>query len=229
MKPEEIKLDDWQRILVGGVPATFFIELIIRAAVVYLIIIVAMRLMGKRMSAQLTSNELAALVSLAAGVGIPIQSPDRGLIPGIIIAAVLVTAQRFIASRSFANEKFDRIAQGNIAVLVENGVMNLEIMGKNRITRDRVCGEVRAEGLTHLGQVKRLYMESSGAFTLIKNQESKPGLLVVPDWDTDFLNELKKSDTDRVCAMCGHIQPNARDGDSCPVCGHQKWVPAIVS
>src|SRR4051794_17099270 len=77
MKPEKIHPDDWLRILVGEVPATYFIELIIRAAVVYLILMVSMRLMGKRMSSQLSRNELAALVSLAAAVGIPMMSPDR--------------------------------------------------------------------------------------------------------------------------------------------------------
>jgi uncharacterized membrane protein YcaP (DUF421 family) len=66
MKPEEINLDDWSRILIGEVPAEFFIEVLIRMTFFYLFLLVSMRLIGKRMNSQLTRNELAALVSLAA-------------------------------------------------------------------------------------------------------------------------------------------------------------------
>jgi len=82
MKPEEIHLKDWLRILIGEEPISFLLELIIRAAVVYLVLMLSMRLMGKRMSSQLSRNELATLVSLAAAVGVPMMAPDRGLLPG---------------------------------------------------------------------------------------------------------------------------------------------------
>ncbi|HEY0742788.1 MAG TPA: hypothetical protein VGD40_15065 [Chryseosolibacter sp.] len=66
MKPEQIYLWDWERILLGEVPPAFLLEIVLRIIVVYLILTVAMRILGKRMAAQLTRNELAAMVSLAA-------------------------------------------------------------------------------------------------------------------------------------------------------------------
>jgi hypothetical protein len=46
MKPEEIYLSDWSRILIGEVPGSFYLEAIIRVVFIYLLLLVAMRLMG---------------------------------------------------------------------------------------------------------------------------------------------------------------------------------------
>ena len=61
MESFEIKLTDLERIFSGEVPASFFLEIIFRTAFVYLILIISMRLMGKRMSSTLQRNELAAI------------------------------------------------------------------------------------------------------------------------------------------------------------------------
>jgi hypothetical protein len=62
MKPEEIKLSDWTRIILGPVPPEFYLELIIRVIFVYLLLMVSMRLLGKRMSTQMSMLELTAMV-----------------------------------------------------------------------------------------------------------------------------------------------------------------------
>lgn len=80
MQPQDIHFSDWQRILFGEVPITYLFELLIRAIAVYFILMVSIRAMGKRMSSQLSRNELAALVSLAAAVGIPMMAPERGVL-----------------------------------------------------------------------------------------------------------------------------------------------------
>src|ERR1700710_2654351 len=118
MKKEQIHLSDWQRILMGEVPAVFYIELIIRALLIYLILMVSMRAMGKRMSAHLSRNELAALVSLAAAVGVPMMAPNRGILPAMVIAVVVIGIQRIIADRAAKNQSFEKISQGNVSVLI---------------------------------------------------------------------------------------------------------------
>ena len=77
MQPQEIHLADWQRIFVGQVPGSFYLEVILRTAVVYAILQISMRLMGKRMASQLSRTEMVAMVAMAASIGIPIMAPDR--------------------------------------------------------------------------------------------------------------------------------------------------------
>src|SRR3954453_1426943 len=104
MKPEEIKLSDWSRILFGQVPPEFYIELIIRGFLVYALLMVSMRLLGKRMSSQISRLELAALVALASAIGVPLLSMTNGVLPAFIISIIIVGMTRLISFVGTRNE-----------------------------------------------------------------------------------------------------------------------------
>jgi uncharacterized membrane protein YcaP (DUF421 family) len=226
MKPYQIHLEDWQRILLGEVPGAFYIEVIIRAVVIYLILIGSMRIMGRRMASQLSRIEMAAMVSLAAAIGVPIQSPDRGILPAVMIAIVVVGVQRIISMYSARNQKFEDLTQDDLDVLVEDSVMQLDKMKRTRITQDRLCAHLRSEGLTHLGCVQRLYLEANGAFSLVKSADPKPGLCILPAWDEDFVNELEETNT-ICCVECGKEQEDRRESNKCSNCQASNWTRAV--
>lgn len=229
MKPDEIDITDWQRIFIGQVPGTFYIEIIIRTAIVYFILMVSMRLMGKRMAGQLSRTEMVAMVALAASIGIPIMAPDRGLLPAIICALVIVTGERIISAIAAKNEKAEMIFEDELDVLVENSVMKLDTMLHCRITRERLLAQLRSEGLYHLGSVKRLYLEANGAFSIVENPEPTPGLSVLPEWDTKFRSRQKPAANVWVCARCGNRHPSDdHQKETCANCGNDKWIQAVT-
>jgi hypothetical protein len=78
MKPEDIKLNNWARIFLGDVPPAFYLELVIRAFLIYFLLMLSMRLMGKQMSTQMSHLEMAAIVALASAVGVPMLAADGG-------------------------------------------------------------------------------------------------------------------------------------------------------
>jgi uncharacterized membrane protein YcaP (DUF421 family) len=227
MKSEDIHFSDWQRILFGQVPAEFYIELIIRAGIVYLILMIAIRAMGKRMSSQLSRNELAALVSLAAAIGVPMLAANRGLLPAIIVAIVVVTIQRLIASRAVTHPGFERISQGKLSILVKDNVVNIATLSEIGISRSQLFSQLRGQNVTHLGLVERFYMEANGTFTLVKLDEPRSGLSVLPDTDPDFIAEFEKDEQRKVCFNCGEQQESTGPDNCCPNCGQQKWVAAV--
>jgi uncharacterized membrane protein YcaP (DUF421 family) len=228
MQPQDIHITDWLRILVGGVPPSFFIELLIRAVAVYLILLVSMRSMGKRMSSQMSRNELAALVSLAAAVGIPLMAPDRGILPAVVIAFVLISVERMIAKRSFQNEQFESYALGKISTLVKDGVVDMKELKRVALAHERVFAQLRTQGVLQLGSVARLYMEASGNFTLIENPEPVPGLSVLPPWDHPLQDHFKEHPGKQVCVQCGFPQKNGgKPYGKCPNCSSEKWVTAV--
>lgn len=228
MQTQDIHLTDWARILVGAVPGSFYIELIIRAVIFFILLLISMRLMGKRMSSQIGRNQLAAMASLAAAIGVPLQAPDRGVLPAFVIAFVVIAVERWIANRTYHSQSFEKIAQGNIGILVKDAVMDLESMKKVRITRERLVAQLRTEGIKQLGKVKRFYMEANGNFTLIEEPESKPGLSIIPRWDKDFNARFKKSDDLAVCQTCGTTQKKPVNADAkCPNCGDCTWTDAV--
>lgn len=228
MKKEDIHLYDWQRVFLGEVPGSFYVEILIRAAVVYLILMVSLRLMGRRMASQTSRNEMSAMVSLAAAIGVPILDPSRGLLPAVVIASVVVLTQRIVSYWAARNERFEGISQDVNTSLVENSVMNLANMQASGITRELLFAQLRSSGVIHLGFVKRLYLEANGAFTLIKNTSPQPGLSLLPDWDDDFLNQQEKAAGQVACHHCGNVQPAAPgEVTVCANCGCTDWDEAL--
>ncbi|QJD79502.1 DUF421 domain-containing protein [Spirosoma rhododendri] len=110
-----------------------------------------MRLMGKRMASQLSRNEMAALVSLAAAVGIPLLDAHRGIIAPIVVATVIVGIQRLVAWLVQDNPRIEAITQDTPSILVENGVIQLSGIRETLVTRERLFAQLRSNSLEHLG------------------------------------------------------------------------------
>jgi len=229
MKEYEIKLSDLQRILVGEVPFHFYLEVIFRVVVIYLILMVSMRLMGKRMSSQLSRNEMAAVASLAAAIGIPLMNPDRGLLPAVVIAVVIITYQVAIARRAARDKRFESMTQGAYNMLVKDGVLNIDAMILTRISRDRVFAQLRSESIPHLGLVRRLYFEAGGGFSLLKAADPKPGLSIIPDRDKHLFAGLNVPVAGEVCSNCGNPRQSGKGpAEVCNVCHSHHWEAAVV-
>ncbi len=228
MKAQDYNILDWHRILIGDVPDVFFIEVVIRTIVIYFILISSIRLMGKRMALQLNVTEMTAMVALAAAIGTPLQAPDRGLVPAVVIAIVVVGAERYLSLLASKNQKLEHILDGDINLLVEDSVLNFECMKLVNVSRDLLFEQIRANGCDHLGQVKRFYLESSGAFSIIKETDHKPGLSVIPLHDADYWEASQKTDVS-VCKNCGRIcNENIQQFLACQTCGKSEWQQAVL-
>ncbi len=231
METKAYELSDWSRILTGGYPPTFFIELILRSAVCYIFLLVAMRIVGRRISSNVTRTEMAAMVSLAAAIGVPIFSPDRGLLVGGVVAIVVALIGAWLGRRSSDHPRFEQIVQGDITVLVKDGTLQLRTMLGSRISRERLFAQMRVKGITELGMVQRVYLEANGKFTVIKQEKPVPGLLILPTWDKEFISRQKADPEHRFCAHCGAPAPTAgaQGAGKCPNCEANEWTQGYIS
>jgi len=226
MKKEDIHLSDWQRILMGDIPAEFYIELIIRTLFVYLVITFGMKYMGKRISAELNRSELAAIATLAAATGLVLLTPERGLLPPIIILIVILGIKSALDWFNYKYSKAEGLAEGKLSVLVEEGILQMKQMKSTRISREQLFAQLRSEQIIHLGTVKRMYLEANGAFSVLRENEPKPGLAVIPEWDQDFINEYKKDQEQFVCTKCGRLEK--QNHGRCRTCGNNGWTRPIT-
>jgi len=225
MDAQDVRLEDWWRILIGEVPWLFLIEVIFRAAFVFVILVTSMRLLGKRMAGQLNKNEMISLTTLAAAIGVPIQAPDRGLIPPLIIALIVIGIGRLISRWSFFNPRVETISQGELAVLVKDSVLQIPKMSETKVSHERLFAELRSKGFQHLGQVKRVYFEAGGFFSMVINETPNAGLKIIPTWDTDYLSELNFSKEVKVCSRCGKLSSGEK---TCKNCKNNEWENACV-
>ncbi|HET9148309.1 MAG TPA: YetF domain-containing protein [Acetobacteraceae bacterium] len=229
MREQHITLTDWMRILKGPGPWSFLLQVAFRVFFLYLLIIVSMRLIGKRMGPQLTRNEMAALVSLAAAVGIPMQSGTQGVLPALVVAAVVVGIARTIAWFSTRSQKFERLTLDDVDILVKDGCLQMKALRITGISRELVRAQLRSYGLDHMGKVRRLYLEANGVFTLQELDDPQPGLSLFPGYDREMIGRQRRIGDCFACEACGNLARGARPDGPCANCGAAGWSEAVLS
>jgi uncharacterized membrane protein YcaP (DUF421 family) len=226
MKKEEIHLDDWQRILLGNAPLEFLLEAALRTLLVYLLLVLAMRLLGKRMNAQLTVAELSVMIMLGGIVSVPMQIPDRGILHGALVLGCLVGMYRVVNYLAYKYRKVELLTQGDLEIIVADGVLDLAAMERTKLSRPQLFANLRAANIEQLGQVKRAYLEASGDFSIFPQEPPQPGLSVLPSKDTAIGQAIPAAEG-VVCAHCGHLEPAGRPATACPRCGSKQWINAV--
>jgi len=223
---KEIHITDWKRILFGQAPPEFFIELVIRTVVFFFLLVLCMRLFGKRMSGQINRIEVVALFTLAAAVGVPLETADMGMLPAFVIAGVVVGGGRLIASIAYRNEKHEAAIEDSLTILANDGVLDLKKLEGTVVTVDRLFAELRSRGIRHLGEVKRVYIEANGSFALVMEENPDYGLSILPGYDKAFTNEQPDAG-EKVCWNCGNQKSKNGESDICSNCSLNKWENAI--
>lgn len=222
------QLPDWSRFWFGGnPPAGLLVEALFRMLVLYAVLVIAIRLMGRRTSSELTRNELLAIVALVAAIGPAIQAPDRGLLPPILLALSIVLWRRLVAWSTLRSPRLELAVEGRRVLLVDDGVVQLPALKRSVMSRERLFAELRSKGWLHLGHLRRAYLEADGSFSFIAQDPPRPGLALVPVFDAQLRAELP-DDWDHVaCAECGHLRDRHAVEASCRLCSSDAWVPPV--
>jgi uncharacterized membrane protein YcaP (DUF421 family) len=216
--------------LIGEAPWVFMVEIIGRAVIIYVILLVAMRLMGKRIGSQMTQTELAVVVTLGAAIGVPLQAPDRGILPAFIILAIAIAFQRGLNAVAARRRGVELLTQGDVSVLVEDGRLLIDNMLATTISKERLFSVLRTRGVEQLGQVRRVYFESDGDFSVFLADQPGPGLSIVPEWDERMRELARPAPGCFVCRACGDVLDNGdMPSDHCSRCGHCDWTEARYS
>ncbi|WP_256007239.1 YetF domain-containing protein [Pedobacter deserti] len=228
MLKEEILWTDWYRILVGNAPAIFLVEVLIRTVITYVLLLFILRYMGKRMSGQLTLSEMAVMITLGAIVSVPMQMPERGILHGLLILLCALAFQRGLGLLGFKNAKAEEVINGRESLLIKDGVLQIDTLTKEKISRQQLYAVLRNKGIFNLGEVERLYLEACGLFNVYKFREPRPGLSVLPPEDREVQNILAMPERMLACEVCGHIQEQHEGKhEHCSNCKKMKWQPAI--
>ena len=227
MHPPPFSLTDWHRFLFGNASWPFLVEVLARTTITFVLLIVAMRLLGRRVAAQYTLLEVSIVVTLAAAVGVPLQASSRGMLPPFLIAAVVIVLQRALTSFGVRHRRVENFIATDISLLVRDGQFHLPGLIRTGMPRERIFEVLRLGGCQQLGQISRLYMEPSGKFSFVRLPVQRPGLPVIPEFDKELLVEARASGC-YACRHCGHVLECADIPlADCDDCGRQKWVNAV--
>ena len=229
MEKDQIYLADWERILIGDAPIEFLLEVFIRTLLIYLVVLVVMRLLGKRMNGQVTNLELAVMLTMGAIVSPAMQLSDRGLLSGVLALLCALVFLRQTNLWGVKSSKAERLIQGTETVVIKDGIIQLDAMAENRLSHQQIYAALRSENVYNLGNVKRLYLEAYGMFSIYQAKKGKPGLSVLPPSD-DEIQSVHQHPEDKLlaCRNCGNTVAASPKPGACSVCQADEWAEAVL-
>jgi uncharacterized membrane protein YcaP (DUF421 family) len=136
--------------------------------------------------------------------------------------------QRGLNLWAFKSRRGELILQGDVKQIVKDGCMDLEAMRHVVLSRERLFAILRQQRLVHLGEVKRVYLEADGHFSVYTQEDPPPGLCLLPAEDNTTYEKQYAAPGVYVCRGCGNLaRQTQRPSGNCQRCGEQKWSPAV--
>jgi len=147
------------------------LEIILRTAIVYFVILIGIRLTGKREIGQMTPFDLALLLLLSNAVQNAMTGPDTSMTGGIVAAATLLLLNAAVTRIVWKNKKMRRIVEGTPTLLIRHGKIIQEHLDKERVTADALTQALREHGVASVEDVSVAVMEIDGSISVLKNEE----------------------------------------------------------
>lgn len=222
---------DWTKFLIGEEDWEFMVEICLRTFIMYFIILIGLRLLGKRGVRQLSVFELVVIISLGSAAGDPMFYKEIGLLVPVLIFAVIVGAYRMTTFLMAKSRKMDDLIEGTCVYLIKNGEFSIEDFGKEGLAYDEFFSEMRQMSISHLGQVEAVILETSGNLSIyyFPDEQVKYGLPILPELFDACHKEISTAGI-YACAYCGNVeQLEISASHTCKKCKHETWVKAIKS
>jgi uncharacterized membrane protein YcaP (DUF421 family) len=140
------------------------IEKIIRPVIVYLVLVLLLRVFGKRELAQLNPFDLVVLLSLSNTVQNAIIGDDNSVTGGVLGAVSLLTTNWLVVRLLFRSPRLNRALEGKAAVLIRDGHIDLKALEREALTREELVEVVHKQGFEHIHDVHRCELEPNGTF-----------------------------------------------------------------
>ena len=138
-----------------------------RTVILYFLIMLGLRLMGKRQIGELEPSELVLTMMLSDLATVPMQDFGIPLLSGVIPILTLLSLSMLMSQLSLRYLRFRSLVCGTPAVLIRNGQVQQDAMRKNRYTLDELLEELRGQGIGSIGDVKYAVLENSGQLSVL--------------------------------------------------------------
>jgi len=151
-------------------------ELIVRAAVVYVFLLILLRLTGKRQVGQLAPFDLVLLLVLSNAVQNSMNAGDNSLVGGLISAATLILINYGVALATWRSKKLEKLIEGKPQILIHNGKLFEDVVAKARLTHHEINAALRLGGCTCVEEVHAAILENNGTISIVarKNTAAPP-------------------------------------------------------
>jgi len=142
------------------------VEKLLRPVIVYLVLVLLLRIFGKRELAQLNPFDLVVLLSLSNTVQNAIIGDDNSVTGGIIGAFSLMAINWLVVRVLFRSRRLTRALEGRATVLVRDGQIDQKALERESLSREELLSVIHRQGFEDVHQVRRCELEPNGTFNV---------------------------------------------------------------
>ncbi|HLW60519.1 MAG TPA: YetF domain-containing protein [bacterium] len=152
------------------VPDLSVAEKIVRPVLVYVFLVIAVRLAGRRELAQLNSFDLVVLMMLANTVQNATIGNDNSMVGGLIGVSALLLVNYLVVRLFYRYPRIDRLVEGSPTELIREGRVLSGALAHEAITEEELMEAIRKQGLGTVAEVDRAVLETGGAISIVAHK-----------------------------------------------------------
>ena len=145
-----------------------------RTLILYVLVVIVMRIMGKRQIGQLQPFELVIAIMISELASVPMQNTGIPLINGIIPILTLLVAQITMSFISLKSTKARGVICGKPSILIENGRINEKELRKEMYTINDLLEQLRIKNFQNIADVEFAILETNGQLSVIPKPQKRP-------------------------------------------------------
>lgn len=148
------------------------ISIFIRTIIIYIVLSVMLKIMGKRQIGELEVNELVTTLLISEIGALPISDSDIPLLASIIPILFIASTEVIISIVKNKSALIKRVVEGEPSYIIYKGRLRQKALGENRISINEVLTEMRTQGIADLSDVRYAILEQNGKISFLKASDS---------------------------------------------------------
>lgn len=145
-----------------------------RTIILYFILMIGLRLMGKRQIGELEPSELVLTLIISDLAAVPMQDFGIPLVNGVFPIVTLLCLSMLLSFFSLKSIRFRGLVCGYPTVIIRDGKVLQQNMSRNRFTVDELFEQLRGQGYSDLSSVKYAILETSGQVSVLPYTKASP-------------------------------------------------------
>lgn len=147
--------------------------LVVRTLLLYALVILSLRIMGKRQIGEMQPSELVVAIMISDLAAVPMQAIDIPLVTGIIPVLTLIVAEVAMSFASLKSAKVRKFFSGEASIVIYDGHINEGELEKLRFNMNDLLEQLRLNNYPDISQVECAVMETNGKLSIIPKSSSK--------------------------------------------------------
>lgn len=152
-----------------------------RTVLLYVLIVIILRIMGKREVGELGVIDIVVFVIMAEVAAFALDSPDQKILQSIVPMIILLIIQLLSSFISLKSKKFRNIVDGEPTIIIRHGQILEHEMRKQRYNLDDLFQQLREQQIGSVHEVSFAYLEPSGNLSVFKHDDIQPVLALISD------------------------------------------------